>query len=141
MLQCTFYETSHDRLEYTLLCVVKLYFIRCKFTYITKKSSRVSLFGIKWNFANSLPIYIYVCLPIFGRFILVFIKVTLIILQVLVYHFKFWVSPSQTAVTLAPRMSAPSLLPVFNSLYYHVWGKAEVLSQAATKSQKQFLCL
>jgi len=55
------------------------------------------------------------------------------------YHFKFWVSPSQTAVTSSPRMSGRPFIHPTSIHCTYVLSNARVLLQAATETKKKQL--
>jgi len=62
------------------------------------------------------------------------------ILLGVLYCFKFWVSPSQTAVTSSPMISPPSSSDL-NPLDYQVWGQCWSLITNCNQSKEQFLSL
>jgi len=99
----------------------------------------ISLSIFPQNFASLLPIYIhiycqlwYICLNIYENGVNFFTSIYRF------YHFKFCVSPSQTAMNSSPRMSDPQIRPISIHWIITFVENGGVLSSAATKGKNSF---
>jgi len=75
----------------------------------------------------------------FGRFISISVKMVLIVLHVVIvlYNFKFWVSPSQTAMASSSRISGLKFIWPQSSAFYYVW-TLEAMLQSKPKRVSEF---